>query len=171
MTKQPLDTNEMIEATDDFETAYTAHADRIYRFLFWRTRDSQLSEDLTSSVFEKAWRARVSFQGGSVQAWLYRIARNVLTDHWRKKKEVAVEDIDKFADERASADQAFGATIQLEQLQAALAKLPSDQQHVINLRFIEGQSAKVVAAHLHVSEGNVRIMQYRALKRLRKYLS
>src|SRR5579859_6501768 len=94
MDDEPLDNKEMLESHDNFEIAYKTHSKSIYKFLFWRTHDTQLSEDLTSSTFEKAWVSRTSFQGGSQRAWLYRIARNVLIDHWRKKKDLFVEDTD-----------------------------------------------------------------------------
>ena len=80
MDDEPLDTQEMIESSDDFADVYRTHSPAIYRFLLWRTKDSMLSEDLTGDVFMRAWRARRRFHGGSVQAWLYRIARNALTD-------------------------------------------------------------------------------------------
>src|ERR1700685_3948687 len=99
MDNKPLDTKEMLESTDNFEAAYESHSKAIYRFLFWRTKDAQLSEDLTSSTFEKAWASRKSFHGGSEQAWLYRIARNVLIDHWRKKKDLSLEDSDSLVED------------------------------------------------------------------------
>ncbi|HXH27105.1 MAG TPA: RNA polymerase sigma factor, partial [Candidatus Acidoferrum sp.] len=87
MVQTPSPTSDAYSA-DAFEAIYTANAPLIYNFMFWRTRDVMLAEDLTSHVFEKAWRMRTSFRGGSVQAWLYKIAGNTLIDHWRKKKEL-----------------------------------------------------------------------------------
>jgi RNA polymerase sigma-70 factor, ECF subfamily len=171
MDNEPLDNNEMLESADNFETAYKSHARSIYRFLFWRTKDPQLSEDLTSSTFEKAWVSRKSFYGGSQQAWLYRIARNVLIDHWRKKKELVVSDTDTMQeDARPSAGELFDKKLQLQALAKALDKLPDDMHSVVELRFIDGLSCKQVAKRLNLSESNVRVIQYRALKKLKEYL-
>jgi RNA polymerase sigma-70 factor (ECF subfamily) len=171
MDNESLDNKEMLESTDNFETAYKSHSKAIYKFLFWRTKDIQLAEDLTSSTFEKAWASRKSFHGGSEQAWLYRIARNVLTDHWRKKKELFVEDTDTLqGDVQPSTAELLDRQRQLQDLQKALDKLPEDMRSVITLRFIEGQTCRQVASILNLSESNVRVIQYRALKKLKEQL-
>jgi RNA polymerase sigma-70 factor, ECF subfamily len=171
MEDEPLDKEEMLASTDTFEAAYKSHAKAIYRFLFWRTKDVQLSEDLTSSTFEKAWVSRKSFRGGSEQAWLYRIARNVLIDHWRKKKAIFVEDTDTLQEDvRPSTGELMDKKARLRDLQKALDTLPDDMHTVVTMRFIEGLSCKQVAQNLHLSEGNVRVMQYRALKKLKEQL-
>lgn len=172
MADKPLDTNEMLESPEIFEEIYESHSKSIYRFLYWRTKNVELAEDLTSSVFEKAWRSRGSFHGGSVQAWLYRIARNVLIDHWRKKKELFVEDTDTFHEEENSPSLAdrLDKEIVINQLREAMNKLPSEMKSVVTLRFIEGLSGKQVARALSLSESNVRVIQYRALQKLKGHL-
>jgi len=171
MDNESLDNKGMLESTDSFEAAYKLHARSIHKFLFWRTKDTQLSEDLTSSTFEKAWVARKSFHGGSEQAWLYRIARNVLIDHWRKKKELFVEDTDALQEDvRPSEGELLDTKLQVQDLRKALNKLPDDMHTVVKMRFIEGLSCKQVAKNLNLSESNVRVIQYRALKKLKEYL-
>ncbi|HVA11583.1 MAG TPA: RNA polymerase sigma factor [Candidatus Dormibacteraeota bacterium] len=171
MSDIPLDNNEMLESTDNFEDAYKSHAQSIYRFLFWRTKNVQLSEDLTSSTFEKAWVSRKNFHGGSQRAWLYRIARNVLIDHWRKKKELIVDDTDVLhADVQPSTGELLDKQLQFQELRKALDKLPEDMNSVVTMRFIEGLTCRQVARNLNLSESNVRVMQFRALKKLKEYL-
>jgi RNA polymerase sigma-70 factor (ECF subfamily) len=172
MPDKSLPTNDVIETADDFEVAYKKHAPLVYRFLFWRTQNEALSEDLTSNVFEKAWRARSSFHGGSTCAWLMRIARNVLTDHWRKKGDLPVEDIELVAGEDSKdMSEALDKELEATKLRAALAKLPPEMRQVVEFRFLQGLSGREVAARLSLSESNVRVIQYRALKKLRGYLS
>jgi RNA polymerase sigma-70 factor, ECF subfamily len=171
MDNESLDDKEMLESTDNFEVAYESHSKAIYKFLFWRTKDVQLSEDLTSSTFEKAWASRTSFRGGSEKAWLYRIARNLLTDHWRKKKELLVEDTDDLQEDiRPSTGELLDKKQRLQDLQKSLAVLPEDMLSVITLRFIEGQTCRQVASALNLTESNVRVIQYRALKKLKEHL-
>jgi RNA polymerase sigma-70 factor (ECF subfamily) len=171
MSSQSLDNEELLNSTDNFEAAYESHSKAIFKFLFWRTKDVQLSEDLTSSTFEKAWTSRESFRGGSQQAWLYRIARNLLIDHWRKRKELFVEDTDELQEGiRPSAGELLDKKTQLRDLGVALDELPEDMRSVVILRFIEGWSCRQVASRLNLSEGNVRVMQYRALKKLKERL-
>jgi RNA polymerase sigma-70 factor (ECF subfamily) len=171
MGKKTLSTNAMLESEDEFVEAYEAYSPRIFRFLFWRTKNNELSKDLTSSVFEKAWRSRGSFRGGSVQAWLYKIARNVLTDHWRTKQDLPVEDISILAEATEDSAARLDTLMEVERLARAVQKLPKEMREVVNLRFIEGWSSKDVAKHLNLSESNVRVIQYRALRRIRNELS
>jgi RNA polymerase sigma-70 factor (ECF subfamily) len=172
MPRKSLPTSEMIDEPDDFEAAYRSNAPLIYRFMFWRTKDEMLSEDLTSNVFEKAWRTRKNFKGGSAKAWLYRIAHTTLVDHWRKKKDFAADDvaISRVVSDIAELDQAYDLGAAIADMQKALARLPSEMRDVIECRFIKGLSAAEAARELGISEANVRVIQYRALKKLRGYL-
>jgi RNA polymerase sigma-70 factor (ECF subfamily) len=171
MAREQLTSNDMLESAEDFGSAYETYAEPIYKFFYWRTQNRALSEDLTSSVFEKAWRSRGSFKTGSARAWLYRIARNLLIDHWRLRKDVALDDQDSLASEAESISTIFDKQLLAERAHQALAKLPPTMRVVINLRFIEGMSSKKVARITGHSESNVRVIQYRALKRLRKHLN
>jgi RNA polymerase sigma-70 factor (ECF subfamily) len=171
MTKKSLPTSEMIDSADQFEDMYTSNQPLIYRFMFWRTKDEMLSEDLTSNVFEKAWRTRKNFTGGSSKAWLYRIAHTTLIDYWRKSKEISDDDaISRAVSDTAELDVALDQSMEVAKLQKALTKLPNDMRQVVDFRFIQGQSARETAKQLGISEANVRVIQYRALKKLRKHL-
>jgi RNA polymerase sigma-70 factor (ECF subfamily) len=161
-----------LDSHAEFKKAYQEYGQAIYRFLYWQTKDSVLAQDLASATFERAWKARKSFTGGSVQAWLYRIARNLLTDYWRKKKDLLIEDMpglaEKITDNAAPYD--YDAEAMEHSLAKSLDALPPELRAIVVLRFIEGLSAREVGAILGHSEGNIRIMQYRALKKLRKLL-
>jgi RNA polymerase sigma-70 factor (ECF subfamily) len=163
----------MDDTSEDFESLYEANKPLIYRFMFWRTKDEMLAQDLTSNVFEKAWRTRKSFTGGSSKAWLYRIARTTLIDYWRKKKEVSDDGslAAQAVSDRTELGEALDQSLAVEELHKALMKLPVEMYEVVKLRFIDGKSARETAGHLHISEANVRVIQYRALKKLRSYLS
>ncbi len=162
----------MLDTEDEFSELYRSYQPRIYRFLFWRTGDEAAAEDLTSSVFTKAWQARGRFGTGSVQAWLYRIARNTLIDHWRRKQPVPLEVAAELVDDgAASVAEQLDTEQAVVELRTAVRQLPSEMRQVVQLRFIEGLSARQVAKQLGMSEGNVRVVQYRALKRIRKLLS
>lgn len=162
----------MADPGDEFEAMYESHAPSIYRFMFWRTRDEMLAEDLTSNVFEKAWRARHSFTGGSAKAWLHKIARNTLIDHWRKRQDIAMADpaaIETVSQE-AALPEVLDQAMLVAELRRAVSGLPKDMRRVVELRFIEGLSARQTGQQLGLSEANVRVVQYRALRKLRDSL-
>lgn len=162
----------MADSSDEFEAMYESNASLIYRFMFWRTKNEMLAEDLTSSVFEKAWRSRDSFKGGSAKAWLHKIARNTLIDHWRRRPDLLVEDPAsmEMVNEEAELGETLDQEILAKNLRRALAKLPEDMRQVLELRFINGLSARQVGQELSLSEANVRVIQYRALRKLRENL-
>lgn len=172
MARETLHKGEMADMGDDFEAMYESNAPLIYRFMFWRTRDKMLAEDLTSNVFEKAWRSRDSFKGGSTKAWLHRIARNTLIDHWRKHQDLLVEDPAslEIAAEQATLSEDLDQEMVAEELRRAISKLPKDMRLVVESRFVDGLSAKQTGQELGFSEANVRVIQYRALRKLRDYL-
>ena len=169
MEDKSLDDSAMVESSEEFEAMYQDSAPRIYRFMFWRTKDHALAEDLTSSVFEKAWQSRANFKGGTLNGWLYRIANNTLIDYWRKKKTISVEEMDSLPLESEAGDPALLIDQQLsaEALAQAVNKLPKQMRLVVKLRFIEGLSARKTGERLGLSEANVRVIQYRALRILR----
>jgi len=171
MAKKSLPSDELIDSTEQFEALYKSNQPFIYRFMFWRTKDEMLAEDLTSNVFEKAWRTRQSFTSGSTKAWLYRIAHTTLIDYWRKKKDVTDEDsISQAVSDTIGHDEALDRQMAVADLQKAVAKLPKDMHAVVELRFIKDKSARETSVQLNISEANVRVIQYRALKKLRNYL-
>jgi RNA polymerase sigma-70 factor (ECF subfamily) len=62
--------------SDAFAQLYRRYVDRIYSFAWYRTRSREAAEDITSAVFERAWRAiaRFEWRGGGFRPWLFRIA-------------------------------------------------------------------------------------------------
>jgi RNA polymerase sigma-70 factor (ECF subfamily) len=172
MAKKTLPTSEMADPSEDFEALYESNAPLIYRFMFWRTKDRMLAEDLTSHVFEKAWRSRASFKGGSAKAWLHRIARNTLVDHWRKRQELLVEDpaVLDIASQEKQPGEIMDLEILADDLRSALSLLPKDMRQVVESRFIDGLSARQTGQKLGITEANVRVIQYRGLRKLREHM-
>lgn len=158
-----------MHSRQEFEEVYREYADAIYRYLYWQTRDASVASDLTADVFERAWKARYSWTYGKAKPWLYRIARNRLVDYWRKHKEVSLDDVKGFVPESnlpglsESVDLGFLA----DHLGAALDQLNEEMKSVVVLRFIDELSVKEVAEVLGMTEANVRVVQFRALRKLR----
>lgn len=158
----------------EFAQAYNDYYQPILNFLRSRVRDGQVAEDLAGEVFYKAWKGRHNFRfGTSYKAWLFRIARNTLIDYWRKKKDMTLGNLEE--GQIMSPGPTLEASMQVQDevgvLTAALDQLPGTMKSVTILRFIEGLSAKEVAAILNLTEGNVRTIQFRALAKLREYMN
>lgn len=153
-----------------FAKMYASYADEIFRFIYVHVRDEILAEDLTADTFTKAWQKIDSFDFRHPRAWLYTIARNRMADHWRTSHTVPLaEDYDP-EDDRESVESVVDRQLSKEKLLAAISQLPEDMRSAITLRFVEGYSARKTGEALGLSEGNVRIIQYRALKKLKELL-
>ena len=148
----------------------------IYRYIYYRV-NHQDAEDLTELVFLKAWENRKKYKNkkeASFLAWLFRIAHNIVVDHYRTAaKTQTVELSEEIADLNYSSDNpADEVQLKFDQLKLArlIRKLPEIQQQVIVLKFVNDFSNAEIAKIIDKSVGAVRVIQYRALSRLKKLL-
>jgi RNA polymerase sigma-70 factor (ECF subfamily) len=157
---------------DMFARLYEAYMERVYRYVYFRVADENLAEDITSQVFLKVWEKLGTYQAGQspFMAWLYRIARNAVIDHYRSKKvAVSLEEANpvelSHADE---VDEKLDLQIQSEELREALQELTEEQQQVLVLKFVGGLSTMEIAQQMGKQEGAVRALQMRGLQGLAK---
>ena len=156
--------------SDAFAALYRAHVQAIYRYIAYRVTDAQLAEDLTADVFTKALQSlsRYEDQGKPFVAWLYRIARARVIDHYRRTDRRPVEtDVE---DEPLPVDPDMDAPMVRRQaaqlLRTAIAELTDDQQQVIILRFVEGHRIETVAGLMGKQPNAIKALQHRALRAL-----
>ena len=111
-------------------------------------------------------------RGIRMQAWLFKIAHNLVVDHLRKATKYKTTFIDTVQIE-AGEDPATTAekSIEIERVNEAMQKLTPGQREVVQLRFFGSLSSKEVGAILKKSDGAVREMQRAAIERLRKLLT
>ncbi|MFQ6099926.1 MAG: RNA polymerase sigma factor [Anaerolineae bacterium] len=151
-----------------FAEIYDRHQPAIYRYIFYQVDDAATAEDLTSEVFARLVEKidRFTYRGRPLLAWLYTIARNLVTDYRRR----AGRSLPLPLDERlvASTD-ALEEAVE-HRLAAAVARLTEDQRQVILLKFVEGLDNEMVAQTLGKSVGAVKSLQHRALAALRRVL-
>ena len=159
--------------TEMFARLYQAYLDRIYHYVFFRVADDQLAEDITSQIFLKVWEKLDTYQPGQSPflAWIYRIARNTVIDHYRAKK-VAISIDDARPAELSHYDdveEKLESQIQSQKLRAALRELTKEPQQVLLLKFVDGMTTPQIAKQLKKQEGAVRALQMRGLQGLAKY--
>jgi len=154
---------------------YDRYEAKIYTYIYRRTGDEALAEDFTAQVFlrmlesirdQKAWHS--SFSG-----WLYRIAHNLVIDHYRRKGRQGTVDIDEAAptaSEEHDPEVTVAQSLDAERLRAAIRRLTDEQAEVVSLRFLEGYSISEVATMMNRTEGAIKALQYRAVATLRTLL-
>ena len=154
-------------------TIYKSYSPGIYRYAMRLLGDDCLAEDCVSETFSRFLKALRAGQGPQdhLQAYLYRIAHNWITDSYRRQPPPPL-DLDekiKAADHLLPENQA-DTGIEQQQIRLALRSLTPDQRQVISLRFIEGWENEEVAMALGKPAGAIRALQFRALNTLRRLL-
>jgi len=158
---------------DAFEEFYREYITPIYRYFIVRTQNKHIAEDLTHTVFIKAWENKESLKDISgVLVWLYTIARNTQIDYWRKKKEVFMEDVSIV--ENNSDDSSLEDLIDIKEdinnVKEAMKDLSDEQKEVITLKFFEGFSNKEIEKVMKKSPTAIRALQYRAFKEIKEVI-
>lgn len=158
--------------TDAFAQVYDVYFTHVYRYVYYRVNKDDV-DDLVSKVFMKAWDKLHKYESRGVGfgAWIFRIAHNLVVDQYRTHRTIAEIPHD-LADERSDVDPRHQAQLKLDQvaLKGALQGLKESYRQVIVLKYINGLSNQEIAKILKCREGNVRILQFRALKELKKIL-
>ena len=153
---------------------YDRYAESIYRYAYRYVGDATLAEDLTSDVFLKLLQVLGTRRAPQeqLQGWLYRVARNLAVDWFRKQgKGVPLSLNEELAPGGDSPVTRLEQQELHQDLREAISKLTPEQQQVIVLRFGEGRKIREVGRLMGKSEGSIKVMQYRAMKRLRKLLA
>lgn len=156
-----------------FTGLYDMYVKQVYRYVVYRVSNTTDAEDLTQEVFLRAWRSIKTYKPSQTPflAWLYTIAHNLVVDWYRKNgrvQTVYIDDPQRLGSDEPSAEPEMA--VDGDVLRRAMGKLPPDQQRVLHMRFVDGMEYPEVAAALGKSQGAVRVIQLRALQRLRRIL-
>lgn len=138
---------------------------RMYNFFLQMTRDRAVSEDLTQNVFYKVLRYRKSYQGGKVVSWIFKIGRNLLTDHYRLQKKAwnTIPENWEGQEEQAASE----VQEDVAHLYAALNKLNIQDRELIVMNRLQGMKYESIAEIIGSSESAVKVRVHRIIKKLR----
>lgn len=172
---------ELVEKAADgdleaFGELYSIYLAPIYRYVSYQVRDKMTAEDIVEEVFVKAWKAIATCKGKSqtFSAWLYRIAHNHVVNTLRRmNKRVSLESVEMDIEpliEVTNPEQEVEAKLAKQELLEAMTCLSQNQKQVIILKFIEGLENREIAQILGKREGAIRVLQMRALSKLRQEL-
>lgn len=168
-TRRPADAAGQAPAT--LETIYEQYLSPIYRFIYSKVGNREEAEDLTAQVFLKAARGLdASRDALSIQSWLFHVARTTVADHWRAFYQITAHSLDDLLDGGWAGPQpspiAQGApSASTARVKQILARLPERYREVLTYRFLLNYSVAETAAQLGLSEANVKVLQFRALKK------
>ncbi len=156
-----------------FAELYNHYVEKIYRYIYYKVGDASEAEDLCGQVFLKAWEAieRYTWTGYPFSSWLYRLAHNLVVDHYRTHREsLPLDDAMVTREEPVDPEVALLNSIQAQELRQAIGQLTGEQRQVIHFKFIEGYDNTEIARMMNKKEGAIRALQYRALHSLQEIM-
>lgn len=164
---------------DGFAALYRTYMRQIHAFAYRRTGDRQVAEDITAATFEQAYRHFGRFEGrqDDFRAWLYRIAANQVTDHYRRearrRSPRTLAAVHRWRpDEQDNPYEAVDARLDSARagLIEAMSTLRARHQEALSLRYLAGLSLREVASALNCSVPTASVTLHRAVSALRRAL-
>lgn len=156
------------------EELFNTYYDKVYAFLYARTGNIALAEDLTSQTFVKIAEYFRTYrkEKGAVSTWVFTIALNEMRDHFRRMKgreTAALENLPELTGaEDIEIEFLRGET--KKELLSLLSQLDKRQRNAITLKYYGELSNHEIACVLEISESNVSTILSRAIKKLKKLL-
>ena len=166
--------SQQVNATQSLETElaglYGEYYDKISRYASVHIGNRTDAEDIAGEVFLKALESLGSYKhrGIPMQAWLFKIAHNLVVDYLRKMSKRKTVDIDSITVRSNENPEAVAeVNIEVERVKKAMGQLTREQREVLSLRFFGELTSKETAAIMGKSDGAVREMQRAATSKLR----
>jgi RNA polymerase sigma-70 factor (ECF subfamily) len=152
---------------DDFSAVYEAHVGRVYGFVFSHVGNREEAEDLTSQIFLKVYNSLTRFEGrGTLEGWLFQIARVTVNDHWREKYKLPASPFPEGLDiVQNEVPRDFNQSERDARVKRILEALPQNYRDVLHYRFLKRYSVKETAAAMQLTETNVKVLQFRAIRK------
>ena len=156
-----------------FQPLYDRYFKPVFVFVFRRTGDESLADDITSQVFLKALinLKKYKFRGLPFSAWLFRIAFNEVYLFFRKNKTQRTISLDKVQLHSIAAIAELDNRDENDRLlMECISELQEDAIHIIELRYFEERPFHEVAHILGISENNAKVKLYRVLAKLKQII-
>lgn len=152
-----------------FLELYERYADAVYRHCYFRVSDKEAAEDIAHETFARMWEyAAEGNQADNPKALLYRIAGNLVIDHYRRKKAVSLEVLQEEGfDPRGSDEESVTGEAEGSEALALLAHLPEKDRAVVAMRYIDGLSVSEIAKLTDETPNVISVRIHRAVKKLR----
>jgi RNA polymerase sigma-70 factor (ECF subfamily) len=154
------------------QSVYQEQVGPIYSYIYRRIGNREDAEDLTSQVFIKAvHNLDLRLDPLQIQKWLFQVARTIIADHWRLYYRASINSLEEMLDigwEGPQTQEMFtvhDAFQEQERVQRLLTSLSEQYRDVLINRFLLNLSIKETAQKMHITEANVKVLQFRALKR------
>jgi len=160
-----LDERQFIELFD-------RHSDAIFRYCIYRLEDKEKSRELTQETFLRAWKmVRDNKEVSYPKAMLYTVAKNLIIDYVRRKKEASLDKIQEETGDKLFADNTRPKAGDQIDIEIALNKLRQQNPEacdIIELKYLHGLKIKEIAVILKISPNVASVRIHRAIKEFKK---
>lgn len=153
---------------------YDRYSPGVYRYAWRLLGDEDLAEECVAETFSRLLNAIARGKGPRqhLQAYLYRVAHNWITDHYRQSAaNQTLPDAEMPAEGDDDAGEVVAKWLEQQMLRAALRRLTPEQRQVVVLRYLEDWQPAEVALAMQKPVGAVKALQHRALRALRRVLA
>ncbi|EGY79498.1 RNA polymerase sigma factor [Peptoniphilus indolicus] len=159
----------------DSEQLYEIYFDRIYKFVSHRILHKEDAEDLSAEVFMRLSEKLNSYDStkGTLDTWVFRITRNMITDYYRKsnvKETCSIYDFANFIKFEKHVEENIEKQEEYEYLEKAVRSLSDKEQEIISMKFGAGLGNKEISELMDIGYSNVTVILHRAIKKIRKRL-
>jgi RNA polymerase sigma factor (sigma-70 family) len=156
-----------------FAELYDEFMPKVFRYIHYKVSNHQLTEDLTSTIFEKALVNfdKYSSDKAAFSTWIFSIARNTLIDYYRTNKmkmQMSLDEAVEAPSREPSPQDEVEKKAEHDCLRGCMSRLPEDDQELIRLKFAGEFNNRQIARMLGLSESNVGVRLFRAVKKLRE---
>ncbi|MBI2607456.1 MAG: sigma-70 family RNA polymerase sigma factor [Candidatus Doudnabacteria bacterium] len=158
--------------TSAFGIIYDNYSEKMFRFIFFRVGHKEVAEDILADTFVKAWQKINQVQSHSaIPSWLYQIAKNNIIDFYRvRKTTISLEEVASVLEDAATPIDELSLGFEQRKILKMLEQLPLEQQQVIQYKFFEDLTNQEIALIMNKTEGAVRVLQHRAIIKLKELL-
>jgi len=158
-----------------FKEIYETYYKRVYNYISYRINNHNDTGDLVSQVFERVIQKYSTYNPKSsvFEAWLIGIARNTVTDYFRKQKKtfnISMEAVIDFISRSRQPEEVIVTNENNASLIKALTKLSEKERNVVAMKFAAELKNTDIAEVLGISDSHVGVILFRSLKKLRKEL-
>lgn len=154
---------------DAYGQIYKKYFHKLYRYCKFNTKNDEHAKDICQEAFVKAWKKLSDFKTDgqwSIQAFLFTIARNLIIDASRRKKEFGLEEYENLPTGQDLYEE-IDKKEDIKKVRTVLSKLDDIERQIILLRYFEEMPSSEVAQILGVKDGALRVRTFRVMQKMK----
>ena len=165
---------------NDYIPLLESHRDRVYSYALYCLRDPEDAEDLTQEVFLRLWHSGGNGPPDQAEAWLIRVAHNLVIDHVRRRKTRIrhlgppdgrdLEQVPASLDSWDHPDRHLERQDQRQEILNAMSTLQDETRSIMVMHYFQGLKLQDIAAQLGKKTSTVKVQLHRARRALRLVL-